>query len=101
MTLLNIPVLASTSEQCDHDYDVMFASKVSNLLRNIGFALTTVNIARVRNILIKRYETLYGKSNVTVWRLCQLTAEELLNLAAQSPYREDMLAQLYVSDTVH
>lgn len=85
MTNLLTSVLAPTGTNED-DVETKFTAKVSNLVRLLGFTTNTVHVTHAKNILVRRYEMKYGRSNITKWRLCHLTMDEMLALTRLPRY---------------
>jgi hypothetical protein len=88
MTMLLKSVLVPV-EPNSEDVELRFAAQVSNLVRNLGFIVNTVTVAHAKRIVIRRYEKRYGHSNLTVWRLCQMTMQDLIHMMGSEIPRYD------------
>jgi len=91
-------------EPNSEDVELRFAAQVSNLVRNLGFVANTVTVAHAKRIVIRRYESKYGHSNLTIWRLCQMTMQDLIHMMASdiSPYHPNVTSPFaQESNTIH
>jgi hypothetical protein len=63
--------------------------KVANVCRLSGLGDHEAIVRQARRIAVEKFEEQFGKSNLTIWRLCQLTDQNLMKIMlGQQPVRQ-------------
>jgi hypothetical protein len=62
------------------DFDMLLEGKLANVCRLAQLGDHEAIIRHARRMAVERFESQFGKSNLTVWRLCQLTDQNLMKV---------------------
>jgi hypothetical protein len=62
------------------DFEMFLEGRIKNICRLAGLGDQEPIVRQARRMLIERYEEQFGKSNLTIWRLCQLTDQNMMKV---------------------